>query len=541
LKDLTIRQRILVSFGAILALMIATCVVALSSLQAVDAEAHLQREHSLPGQLLSAEMRVFLRQGFTLVQQHMLSPETAEKERIRAEIEANRSGLRQVFVRFQALPIEEADSDMISPIIHEYDNYVSEQNALLAASDVGVDDALRERLTSRFLPAFRKIHNLTQILMDNNQKEAELSANKILEGVEQLQRGLIASFLVAVLLAIVCCFFLLRAIGVPLAQLLEALGHIRHGDFTRRLEVTSRDEFGELAEGFNRMVDELTALVGQIQKTGVQVTTSVTEVAATTRQQQATAGEIATTTVEIGATSKEISATSKELVRTMSDVARVADQSASLAASSQTGLLQMRETMRHVMGAASGINAKLGVLNEKAGTITQMITTITKVADQTNLLSLNAAIEAEKAGEYGKGFSVVATQIRRLADQTAVATYDIELMVKEIQSAVSASVMGMDKFSEEVRQGMEEVQTVSGQLNQIIEQVQALAPRFDSVSEGVQAQSVGAEQITEALLQLSEAAQQTVESIRQSGLAIDDLNQTAQTLRGGVSRFRLQS
>ena len=167
------------------------------------------------------------------------------------------------------------------------------------------------------------------------------------------------------------------------------------------------------------------------------------------------------------------------------------------------------------------------------------MTTITKVADQTNLLSLNAAIEAEKAGEYGRGFAVVATEIRRLADQTAVATYDIEQMVKEIQSAVSAGVMGMDKFSEEVRRGMQDVQQIGGQLTEIIQQVQALAPRCEAVNEGMQAQATGAEQITQALAQLSEAAQQTVESLRQSGQAIDGLNQAAIGMRSGVSRFKL--
>jgi methyl-accepting chemotaxis protein WspA len=167
------------------------------------------------------------------------------------------------------------------------------------------------------------------------------------------------------------------------------------------------------------------------------------------------------------------------------------------------------------------------------------VTTITKVADQTNLLSLNAAIEAEKAGEYGRGFSVVAVEIRRLADQTAVATYDIEQMVKEIQSAVSAGVMGMDKFSEEVRRGVHEIQEVSNQLSQIIQQVQALAPRVEAVNEGMQAQSAGAEQITQSLAQLSEAAQQTVESLRQSGAAIDGLNHVSNLLRAGVAKFKL--
>jgi methyl-accepting chemotaxis protein WspA len=181
------------------------------------------------------------------------------------------------------------------------------------------------------------------------------------------------------------------------------------------------------------------------------------------------------------------------------------------------------------------------VLSEKAGNINQVVTTITRVADQTNLLSLNAAIEAEKAGEYGRGFSVVATEIRRLADQTAVATYDIEQMVKDIQSAVSAGVMGMDKFAEEVRRGMQDVQEVGGQLSQIIQHVQALAPRVESVNEGMQAQATGAEQISESLTQLSEAARQTVDSLHQSSLAINDLNQVAIGLRSGVSRFTLQA
>ena len=296
---------------------------------------------------------------------------------------------------------------------------------------------------------------------------------------------------------------------------------------------------GLLGLNLTRLAGDLAVLVTQVQKSGLQVNTSITEIAATAKDQQATASEIAATTTEIGATSKEISATSKELVKTMGEVSTVAEQSATLAGSGQAGLTRMEETMRQIMAAAGAINAKLAVLNEKAGNINQVVTTITKVADQTNLLSLNAAIEAEKAGEYGRGFAVVATEIRRLADQTAVATYDIEQMVKEMLSAVSAGVMGMDKFSEEVRRGVDEVRQVGGQLAQIISHVQTMTPRFESVNEGMQAQATGAQQISEALTQLSEAAQQTVESLRQSGLAIEQLNETARGLKAGVERINL--
>jgi methyl-accepting chemotaxis protein WspA len=320
--------------------------------------------------------------------------------------------------------------------------------------------------------------------------------------------GIALSFTLAVGLALVVGLGLFRSITTPLARLGGLMDAVRQGDFTQRMEVDRTDEFGDLARGFNRMTDEVMELVGQVQRSGIRVSTSMTEIAATSKQQQATATEVAATTTQIGATSREIAATSRELVRTMTDVASVADNAASLASSGQSGLAHMEETMGHVMEAASSINAKLAVLNEKAG-------------------------------EYGRGFAVVSSEIRRLADQTAVATYDIEQMVKEIQSAVSAGVMGMDKFSEEVRRGLHDVHEIGGKLSEIIAQVQALAPRFENVSEGMQAQATGAEQISEALVQLTEATQQTVEALRQSSSAIDELNQVSGNLHGSIARFKL--
>jgi len=320
-------------------------------------------------------------------------------------------------------------------------------------------------------------------------------------------------------------------------DLVAAAERIAAGDLA--VTVTPRSERDALGHALSNMAGRLSGLLSDVHRSGIQVNTSVNEIAASAREQEATATEVAAATTEIAATSREIAATSQELVRTMSEVFSAAEESATLAGQGQAGLTRMETTMRQVMDASSTINNKLAVLNEKAGNINHVVTTITKVADQTNLLSLNAAIEAEKAGEYGRGFAVVATEIRRLADQTAVATYDIDRMVKEIQSAVAAGVMGMDKFSDEVRRGMHEIEAVSGQLTQIIHQVQALAPRCEAVSDGMQAQATGAGQITEALAQLSDAAQQTIQSLRQSTVAIDGLNQAATSMHGGVSRFKL--
>ena len=330
-----------------------------------------------------------------------------------------------------------------------------------------------------------------------------------------------------------------KAVAEPLDQLVSALEKMRQGDFTQRMELNRRDEFGVLNEGVNRLADDLSGLVGQIQKSGIQVNATANEISATAREQQSTATQIAATSSQIGGTSKEISATSRQLVKTMNEVAAVSEQTAKLANTGQSAIARMESNMRQIMDASSSITAKLAVLNEKASNINSVVTTITKVADQTNLLSLNAAIEAEKAGEYGLGFSVVATEIRRLADQTAVATYDIERMVKEMQSAAATGVMGMDKFSDEVRRGVEEIRQVSTQLAQIITQVQTLTPRFQTVNEGMTAQAASAEEISQTLTQLSEAARQTAESLRQSNASIERLNEAAHGLESSVARFKL--
>jgi len=243
----------------------------------------------------------------------------------------------------------------------------------------------------------------------------------------------------------------------------------------------------------------------------------------------------------VAASVKEISATSRQLGQTTEEVTGLAQGTAASASDGQVILSGLDATMNRMAKASGGIADKLADLNEKAGNIGNMVTTINKVADQTNLLSLNAAIEAEKAGEYGRGFAVVATEIRRLADQTAVATYDIEQMVGEVRSAISAGVMSMDKFSEEIHSSVSEAKNAGMQLEKIIEQAQALAPHIESVNEGLQAQIEGAAQISEAMSNLSEAAQQTAEFVRHSNEAISELNDAARGMQEGAAIFKVSA
>jgi methyl-accepting chemotaxis protein WspA len=498
MKKRTIHQRILFSFAVVLLLVIVMGVISLMRLANVEKAANTMLAESLPGLYNRTQLLATWEENYALTASYIFHDDRNARLEDEKQLAASWAQIEQLNKQYEPMidtAIEKQLTDSLNAVLVPYKRV---QGEILKLADGRSDKEAQAKLLAELDPQFNEGEKVIRKLEDVNKASAEDSTQQIVAAVSSARTGIVISMLAALFVALVSGILLLRSVTVPLRELSSELG-----------------------------------------RSGVQVDASVKDIASTAKHQQATASEIAATTTEIGSTSHEISATSKVLVRTMNEVSSMAEQSAALAGTGQAGLSHMEETMRQVMEAAGLVNAKLGVLNDKAANISQVVTTITRVADQTNLLSLNAAIEAEKAGDYGRGFSVVALEIRRLADQTAVATLDIEQMVKEIQSAVSAGVMGMDKFSEQVRRGTQEMQQVGAQLSQIIQQVQAVAPRIESVNEGMQAQATGADQISNALSQLSEATRDTVESLRQSGRAIDGLNEVVATLSGSVSHLNL--
>jgi methyl-accepting chemotaxis protein WspA len=360
--------------------------------------------------------------------------------------------------------------------------------------------------------------------------------------------------LVSLFLVLAVAFFLGGRLTRPIELLTNLAGKVARGDLhgartdllnLRAQEDQKRprrfdfpDETGDMMDSFRDMTEALGKLIGQVQRSGIQVTTSGTQITASAKQLESTVAEQAAATQQVSASSSEISANSRELLRTVSGVGEAVGEAAAQAESGQSELSEMETAMRQLVKSTGSISSRLGVISDRAGKISTVVTTINKISDQTVLLSLNAAIEAEKAGELGKGFSVVAREISRLADQTAVATQDIETVVKEMQSAVSSGVMEMDKFSEEVRRRVEEVNRIATALGRMIEKVQALGPEFETAKQGMNAQTQAAQQINEAMQQLAETANLTKATLGEFQNATGQLTSAVQGLQGEVSRFR---
>ncbi|MDF1700147.1 MAG: methyl-accepting chemotaxis protein [Planctomycetota bacterium] len=421
------------------------------------------------------------------------------------------------------------------------DRFVSEvRESFLPAAEAGDEAAMRARL-----PDLAGSYAVHKAAIEN----AVIVANKEIVAVEDEADGAVAEgkttsagIAVAVLvLVILLGYLVIRPFMVSLGTIRSRMKELAEsdGDLAARIDIDSRDEVGELAQSFNGFVAKIADLVQAVRRSSVQLTSTSTEMAATSREQEATVADFGSTSSQIAASVQQISATGAELMGTIDEVRGIAHESAAVADTGRSNLDTMSNTMGKLTDSSSSISSKLSVINDKAGDITSVVTTITKVADQTNLLSVNAAIEAEKAGEYGRGFLVVAQEIRRLADQTASATLDIEQTVGEMQTAVSAGVMEMDKFADHVRRSVTVVGEVGSQLGEIIGQVERLTNRFDAVGEGMKSQAQGADQINDAMRTLNDTVQTTVTSLREVTSVAEELRGAANTLNEEIGKFRL--
>ncbi len=358
-----------------------------------------------------------------------------------------------------------------------------------------------------------------------------------------LLQGGIAALAVTLLIALLLANRLAR----PTRELTALADKIAGGNLRRDAASDTRSdgsltarEFGLLRQAFTTMRDSLRALISQVRQSGIKVMTSSTEIAASARQMEATVTEQAASTNQVRATARQISERSGALLQTMGEVTAAAAENSELAENCQTSLRRMEAAMRQLIGATGAISARLSTISEKAANISGVVTTINKVAAQTNLLSLNAAVEAEKAGEYGQGFAVVAREIRRLADQTSAATGNIATLVGDMHSAVNSGVMEMDRFVQQVRHGGREVETISGDLAVITDKVRAFFPRFETVTDAMRDQTDGAGQISDAMVQLSQTADQTRDSLVEFNRATSQLTEAVQELQREVARFRVE-
>ena len=483
-------------------------------------------------------------EGIVRMSVHRLLTNTVEGEEV---IKVVDEGVASAEVHWKAYSDQERgrDTGARQMLNHELENAMDTVNVswltLKGIFKSGDLPKARQYIIEDFYPKLDALGRRSSQLMNRWMDQLESDRQIALGNAEITRREITAAFVLGILISAVLGTAMALRINRAIDLLAQQIGKIQNErtDFTQRIPVEGNEETNAVSLRFNYFLDSLLGSLRRVKISGLSVATAMPQISEYSKDMAKRIRDFGNFTTEVGATANEISATSQELVKLMTDVSDTATKTAELATSGQSELVRLESTMTQMEEASRQISKRLAVISEKAANITTVVTTINKFADQTNLLSLNASIEAEKAGEYGLGFAVVAREIRRLADQVALATLDIEQMVKEMKSAVSSGVMEMDKFTDEVRNDVRDVRNIGSQLTQIIEHVQTLLPCFESVHGAVQAQADGARQISDSMGKLSDAVDEASQSLKDASLTVIELTRSANDLQKEVLEYKV--
>lgn len=375
-------------------------------------------------------------------------------------------------------------------------------------------------------------------LRKQNAEEAVSSGNDATAVYNHSVNVLLTVVIAASLLTVVLAIALTRSIVDPISVSLKLAEDIAAGDLTRQLSVVGSDEASRLMNALNTMSGNLRSTIHEISGASAQLSTaavemtSITESADRTLQQQNSEIEQAATAVN------EMSAAVEEVARNATSTSEAARQSSLSADLGNQRVAETLAAMQKLTGLVEGSSGQVTALAGQAQDISKVLSVIRGIAEQTNLLALNAAIEAARAGEQGRGFAVVADEVRALAHRTQTSTQEIEQMISAIQAGSSATVESMQKSTLEVHSTRKTAEGAGESLRQITDSVLEINNRNLQIATASEQQAHVARDVDRSLISIRDLAVQSSEGTRQTLVASNELSQLAVNLNDLVLRFK---
>ncbi len=343
------------------------------------------------------------------------------------------------------------------------------------------------------------------------------------------------STLVAIILSIV----IQGSITRPLSAFTGFADAVGKGDLTGKAAVDRRDELGDLARSLNLMVGNLREVALQTRGVAQNVNATTAEILASTQQQAANTAEQAAAVHEANATMAEITQSGSQISERARQVAAAAEATSTATAAGLKSVQTTATTMEAIREQAEAVAENVIALSEKTQAVGEIIATVNDIAEQSHLLALNAAIEAAAAGESGRSFAVVASEMKNLADQSKEATVQIRSILGDIQKGITSSVMLTEEAVKRVESGRQQAGVADDAIRRLSDNVQQAVQAFQQIVAGSSQQQIGFEQVTQAFKSIGVASEQTATSTRQSERAAANLNALAQQLRATVERYQV--
>jgi methyl-accepting chemotaxis protein len=346
------------------------------------------------------------------------------------------------------------------------------------------------------------------------------------------------SVIVLVVWAVLQYFIAKRSLG-PLTSIVDSVQAACQGDIGHKVEVTSTDEIGVLGSSYNQMLDLIVYLIRQTQESSKRLAVSSNDILSATEQQASGSAEQAASISETTATMEELASTYRQIAENANQVVKMAEASLGSAENGQQAVANTLSAMEEIKSRTQASANKILTLGERSQQIGQVLAIINSIADQTKILALNAAIEAARAGDAGKGFSVVAVEIRKLAESVVDSTREIGGIMTEIQTSANDLVISTEHELRQVQAGVDLAHSTGDNLDRILDLVEQTTIAAKEISAATQQQKTATDQVVKAMREVAAVAQQTAAGSRQVASSAEVLSSMARESAQVGSAFQI--
>ena len=539
IKNMTVKKQLLNGFGGVCILMVIISIASIVEMRFISKDINNIVDDRWPKTVWANDIADNVNLNARALRNMILTEDRKEIDKQLDRIKEADKVIKERMENLHKTVASEKGKEILKALEDSEAAYHSELNVELKLIEGGKKELATKHLftTLRLVQAtyFKAIDEMIKyqgsLMVKSGNDAAQNVTNMIILSLILTAAG--------ILLAVVTSLWIVRSITKPINEAVVLTTRVAEGDLTVNLEAGSTNEIGQLITSIKNMVEKLKTIISDLTSSSTNMASSSYELSASSEQMSRGVTEQSDRALQIATASNELSQTIVDVAKNASNIATSATETAKAA---KEGELIVIKSIQEVKAIADTVNdsAKLMIsLGERSKQIGDIVSVIKDIADQTNLLALNAAIEAARAGEQGRGFAVVADEVRKLAERTAKATSEIGAMISAIQEETGKAVASMEYGTKRVEVGVEFSAKAGEALRRIVGSIDELQSMVQQIAAATEEMSTASEQIGGAIEAIATVSKETSSSSGQIAQSSSDLARLATNLKGVVQQFKV--